>query len=365
MELRSDAFWMARALEWADRGKWTAAPNPMVGCVIVARDGRLLGEGFHYSAGGPHAEIAALNAVREEDRGEIAGATVYVTLEPCSHHGRTPPCADRLVAEGVGRVVVAIEDPFPEVSGRGIDRLREAGIPVDLGCCASRAAFQNRRFLHAHRTGMPFVVLKWAQSADGYFDPRQAPAAGSGMVAITDPGTRRLSHAWRAWEQGILIGGRTAAIDHPRLDVRDAPGRSPLRFILDPNGSHLADGQAVAAMRAVEGEIWHIHSPGIPCAPGCRSLMWEPSTGLVELLRNIRRETGILSLLVEGGKATLQAFLDAGIWNEMRVLTSNKSLGGGLLAPHPHPPLPSPYDSGTSGPDSWTCTLAQTSSSAP
>ena len=360
MERGSDEFWMARALEWADRGRWSAAPNPLVGCVIVGRDGRLLGEGFHWKAGGPHAEVAALDAVREEDRGAIVGATVYVTLEPCSHQGRTPPCADRLVAEGVGRVVVALEDPFPAVSGRGIAKLREAGIQVDVGCAGPAAAFQNRRFLHAQRTGMPFVVLKWAQSADGYFDPRQAPAAGAGMMAITNPGTRKLSHAWRAWEQGILIGGRTASVDRPRLDVRDAPGRSPVRFILDPNGSQLADGQAVASMRMVEGEIWHIHSPKIPCADGCLSLPWDPSTGLRELLRNIRTKTGIISLLVEGGKATLQAFLDEGAWDEMRILASNMSLGGGLLAPRLPSPVPLPYDNGTIGPDSWSCTLAPT-----
>lgn len=363
MERGSDEFWMARALEWADRGRWTAAPNPLVGCVIVARDGRLLGEGFHWKAGGPHAEVAALHAVREEDRGEIVGATVYVTLEPCAHHGRTPPCADRLVAEGVGRVVVAMEDPFPAVSGQGIARLRAAGIDVEVGCGKQAAAFLNRRFLHAHRTQMPYVVLKWAQSADGYFDPRQSPLPGAGMVAITHPGTRRLSHTWRAWEQGILVGGRTAAIDLPRLDVRDAPGRSPLRFILDPRGEQLADGRAVAAMQEVDGEIWHIHAPEVACAWGCQSLPWDPRTGLPALLGKIWKATGILSLLVEGGRATLQAFLDEGCWDEMRVLTADHTLGGGLLAPHPTPGHPAPYASGTIGPDQWTCTLAPTPSS--
>jgi diaminohydroxyphosphoribosylaminopyrimidine deaminase/5-amino-6-(5-phosphoribosylamino)uracil reductase len=345
---------MGRALEWAQRGRWGAAPNPMVGCVIVSASGRLLGEGFHQRPGEPHAEIAALNQVASGDRGEIPGSTLYVTLEPCAHHGRTPPCADRLVAERVGRVVVSLLDPFPAVAGRGLERLRKAGIAVEVGLGAEEAAFQNRRFLHVQRTGRPYVVLKWAQSADGFMDPRSGAQPGAGMVALTAPASRRVSHAWRSWEGGILVGGKTAAIDRPRLDVRDAPGPSPIRFVLDPSGNHLSD----ADVRANLAPFWHIHQPDTPVAPGAESLPWTPDEGLPELLQRIQATTGVLSLLIEGGPTTLSAFIEAGIWDEIRILTAPKYLGSGLQAPPLPSPLPAPYRTGRAGTDAWQCILA-------
>ena len=220
----TDAAFMHRALQLARLGAGRVAPNPLVGCVLV-RNGAIIGEGWHQRYGQGHAEVNAVAGV--PDKTLLKGCTAYVTLEPCSHVGKTPPCADLLVKTGVGRVVVSHTDPNPLVAGRGLQKLQQAGIATETGCLAPQARWLNRRFLTFIEKKRPYVILKWAQTADGFLtDPQGRP------LAISGPLSQRLLHRWRAEEDAFLIGSRTALADNPRLNVRHGPGRSPLRVVL-------------------------------------------------------------------------------------------------------------------------------------
>ena len=308
----TDALYLSRAFELAERGRGGTEPNPRVGCVLVAGD-RVIGEGWHRRAGEAHAEVRALEAVRSADRPAIRGCTAYVSLEPCSHHGRTPPCADRLAAEGVGRVVVGRMDCDPRVNGRGCARLEAAGIEVVVAPAASAVgrtiADQLRRFETVRTAGRPYVVLKWAVTADGFVDHREPGTAlpGSGGSPISAPHTRLLSHAWRTWEDAILVGGLTADIDVPQLDARAVAGRQPLPIVL---------GLALPADHPLSG----------------RALLLDPGTDLAAALRYLTADHGITSILVEGGPSTHRRFLAAGVWDEIRVITSPDAVGKGLRA---------------------------------
>ena len=304
-----DEVFLGRAFELAERGRGGTEPNPRVGCVLVA-GGRVIGEGWHRRAGEAHAEVRALEAVRSGDRAAVRECTAYVTLEPCSHQGRTPPCADRLVAEGVGRVVVGRRDVDSRVDGRGLERLRTAGVEVVVAPEMSEIALQLRRFEVPRREGRPYIVLKWAQSSDGFVDARTAgeAEAGSGGTPISAARSRLLSHAWRTWEDGIVIGGRTALVDVPQLDARAAAGRSPRPVVL---GRPLPAGHPLAA----------------------RAFLLDPDTSLPAALARLAAEHGLSSLLVEGGPTTHGKFLAAGVWDEIRILESPHALGRGLRAP--------------------------------
>lgn len=280
---------------------------------MLVAGGRVIGEGWHRRAGEAHAEVRALEAVRAADRAAIRGCTAYVTLEPCSHHGRTPPCADRLVAEGVRRVVVGRPDCDPRVQGRGCARLEAAGIEVvrvpQTRLEAGALAAQLRRFETTRVLGRPYVVLKWAQTSDGFVDPRtpdEAPS-GSGSSPISSPAARLLSHAWRTWEDGILVGGRTAVVDVPQLDARAAAGRQPRPLVL---------GSALPADH--------------PLQPTALTL--DPNEDLPAALQRLAAENGLTSLLVEGGPTTHRRFLAAGVWDEIRILISPDAIGKGLPA---------------------------------
>lgn len=301
MTTRQDEVWMRRALDLARKGR--TSPNPKVGCVIVSASGTFLGEGFHKAAGMPHAEIEALASVPAERRTELPGATYFVTLEPCSHFGRTPPCADRLVAEKAGRVVVAAEDPNPLVAGQGLQRLRAAGIETESGLCAEEAAALNAPFFVNMREQRPYVILKWAQSADGFIDSRVQAAPGAGGIALTGKLAGVINHAWRAEVDGILVGRRTVEIDLPRLTNRRAPGPSPQAFVLDPSGK-LPEGHPFFTQG---GKRW---------------------TGSLEA-------SGLHSLIVEGGRVTLERWMAEQPFDEIRRFTAlDCQLQKGLEAPH-------------------------------
>ncbi|MDE6285570.1 MAG: bifunctional diaminohydroxyphosphoribosylaminopyrimidine deaminase/5-amino-6-(5-phosphoribosylamino)uracil reductase RibD, partial [Muribaculaceae bacterium] len=306
----SDEACMRRALQLAALGRFHASPNPMVGAVIVAPDGRVIGEGWHRQCGCGHAEVNAVAAVA--DPAQLRKATMYVTLEPCSHWGRTPPCAQLLIDKGIPRVVVAARDPFPAVSGRGIAMLREAGVEVEVGLLERESLSLNARFITAHTQQRPFTILKWAQSRDGFLDRRRHD--GSTAARISTPLTSTLMHNLRSRCDAILAGSGTVLADDPRLDARLWPGgRAPRPVVLDRRGRLAADARCMR--------------------DGC--IVERADTSPAQLLPRLYAEHGITSLLVEGGAAVLHSFIDSGLWDVARVETSPESFGAAGAAPAP------------------------------
>lgn len=284
----NDELYMRRALQLALGGEGRVAPNPMVGAVIVA-DGRIIGEGFHRAFGGPHAEVNAVASVKEADRHLLGRATIYVTLEPCSHYGKTPPCAKLIIDKGLQRVVVGAPDPNPLVAGRGVRMIREAGINIKENVLIDECLEINRRFMTAHTLDHPWIQLKWAQSADGFmaaFDSNGKPCP----VRLSNALSMVWMHRERASVEAIMVGANTAKIDRPRLDVRHWAGRNPQRI-----------------------ECLH-------------------QTDISELVENLHHE-GLTSLMVEGGPTLLQSFIDKGFFDEIRIESSPLCIGNGLRAP--------------------------------
>ena len=315
--------WMRRCLQLARGGANSTAPNPMVGAVLVKSD-HLLAEGWHKLAGGPHAEVECLRQLGETTIPN--DAVMYVNLEPCSHHGRTPPCADLLIDRGVKSVVVAHNDPFPEVSGRGIARLRMAGIDVTEGVLRDEARWTNRRFLTSVEQGRPYIILKWARSADGFLD--QQPRNERQVQRISGPDTNLLVHRWRSEEQAILVGSRTVINDDPQLTVRHVAGRSPLRVVIDrenkvPARSRVFDDAADSLLVTFkQREDVHVEQHVI-----------DPSEDPIDaLLRELHRRQ-VRSLLVEGGGELLHHFLERRLWDEARVITGSPVFRKGTPAP--------------------------------
>ncbi|MEO0000932.1 MAG: bifunctional diaminohydroxyphosphoribosylaminopyrimidine [Bacteroidota bacterium] len=311
---------MELALELAAAGRGYVSPNPMVGAVLCY-DGRVIGQGWHQQFGGPHAEVNCLNAVSPEDQHLISKATMYVTLEPCAHHGKTPPCADLLIRSGIQHVVVAAVDPFDAVKGQGIARMRLAGLRVEQGLLAKEATELNSRFFTYHIQHRPYITLKWAETSDGFM--------GSGSAVrlfISGEETNKLVHTWRAAEDAILIGAGTAVLDDPLLNVRLVEGHSPLRIIVDvsaqlPAGLKMFnDGQPVVVVnKLIEGVEGHVTYLKMDLARGPEPLLdW-------------LYEKKIQGLMVEGGKKTLQYFLDSGFWDEIKIITNTTLNTGGVV----------------------------------
>ncbi|MEZ4756440.1 MAG: bifunctional diaminohydroxyphosphoribosylaminopyrimidine deaminase/5-amino-6-(5-phosphoribosylamino)uracil reductase RibD [Flavobacteriales bacterium] len=317
--------WMARCLQLARRGATSAAPNPLVGSVLVQGD-RALAEGWHERPGTGHAEVRCLSAFGP---GAVpADATLYVNLEPCAHHGRTPPCADLIIARGIRSVVIGHEDPFPAVAGQGIARLRRAGISIHVGVLEAEARWLNRRFLTSIVAGRPYVVLKWARSADGLID--QAGRSVRGGTPISGAASNILVHRWRSEEQAILVGGMTVLHDDPSLTVRHVAGRQPLRVVLDrsgvaPAGSRLfTDGGPTLLFTGQP-------RPDI----NVEQLVISQGSNALDGILKVLHERQIRSVLVEGGARTHEAFFAAGLWDEARVIEAPLVLGSGTKAPSP------------------------------
>jgi len=308
---------MRRALELATLGRGHVSPNPLVGCVIVHED-KLIGEGWHQRYGEAHAERNAMLSVRPEDVSLLPESTVYVTLEPCSHYGKQPPCADLLIEKRVRRVVCCNDDPNPLVSGQGFAKLRMAGIDVETGVLAETGRALNDRFFTFMEKERPYVILKWAETADGFISGESGQP-----VPISGPLSQRLVHQWRSWEDAIMVGTNTARIDNPRLNVRLVPGRNPVRIVIDKqlrldtslnlfDGSQPTLGYNFIRTETV-GQTSYIQlSPKKPFLP--------------QLLADLY-ERRIQSVLVEGGTTLLNSLLDAGLWDEMRVFRSRTMLG--------------------------------------
>ncbi len=306
-----DEKYMARCLQLAASGALHTAPNPMVGAVVV-HNGRIIGEGYHRRCGGPHAEVHAIRSVREPAL--LREATLYVSLEPCSHHGKTPPCVDLIISKGIPRVVVGCVAPFSEVSGRGIEKLRAAGVSVSVGGVEQQCLDLNRRFITFHQHRRPYVTLKWAQSSDGFIG-----IAGQ-TVSISSPLTLMAVHRLRALHSAILVGRRTAAADNPTLNIRHWVGEHPLRVVDDrnrllPSTLKLFDGTLPTRDYTADASS----EPTPLDAAAVTYVSLDFSQPIVPQMLRALWERGVQSLLVEGGRETLQQFIEAGAWDEAFV----------------------------------------------
>ena len=322
----ADVLYMRRCLQLARLGEELVAPNPMVGAVIV-HDGRIIGEGWHRRFGSWHAEPNAIRSVR--DRSLLPSSTLYVSLEPCAHYGKTPPCAELIVREHIGRVVVGRLDPNPLVAGRGVELLRQAGTEVVTGVLEAECRALNKRFLMLHEHHRPYITLKWAQSADGLLD-RCRTSAAEPVAVISNRVTKQLVHRLRAESMAILVGTQTALFDNPGLRTTRWSGRNPLRVLIDrslrlPAGSQLHDEQApTLVFSELSAYPFETHAEVVQI--DFRTDIWP------QVMQHLAKRQ-IHSLIVEGGARTLQSLLDAGLYDELHVEVGMSRLGEGVQAP--------------------------------
>jgi len=319
----TDEIYMQRCIDIAKRGIRAVAPNPMVGCVIVVHD-KIIGEGYHEQYGEAHAEVNAINNVANKSL--LKNATLYVSLEPCSHSGKTPPCCDLLIQKGIKKVVVGTKDPNPLVGGKGIEKLKNSGVDVSEGILKEQCLELNKRFFTFHEKQRPYVILKWAQTLDGFLD--QIREDGEQKINwITEPETKTLVHKWRSEEQSILVGRNTITNDNPSLTVRDYGGMNPIRLVID-------------SQLQISGNL-NIYSKDAPTIVFNRvkdkkenNVEWikikETSTS--NILEELYRR-GIQSVFVEGGSRTLQYFIIDNVWDEARVIVGQKYFKEGYKAP--------------------------------
>lgn len=298
--MNTDERYIRRCIELAQKGLGNVQPNPMVGAVIVY-NGQIIGEGYHQKYGEPHAEVNAINSVA--DKSLLRQSTIYVSLEPCSHYGKTPPCADKLIEVGIPRVVIGSTDPNEKVNGKGIAKLRAAGTDVTVGVLKEECDELNKRFFTYHLRRRPYVILKWAQTADGYMDIDRT-ANPDGKYWITNDKVKVLTHRWRSEEQAILIGYKTYLNDRPQLTTRLWPGKSPARYIAcrNPESAEPVEGFTLVSE--------------------------EPEAALQRLY-----DDKMQSVIIEGGRKTLDRFIASGIWDEARILTGDQTWGAGMEAP--------------------------------
>lgn len=321
---RNDEIYLARCLELAKNGYGHAFPNPLVGCVIV-HEGEIIGEGFHFQPGEGHAEVRAIQSVKNKEL--LKDATLYVNLEPCSHYGKTPPCTDLIIDKQIPTIVIGTLDPSPKVAGKGVEKLFQNGHQVTVGVLEEACAQLNKRFFTAHQNNRPYVVLKWAQSTDAYFAPnRQDPEQ---PFWISNAYAKQLTHKYRAAETAILTGKTTALKDNPSLTTREWAGDSPLRVYIDP--------------KLELPEHYALNNREVPtlvfCQKGAKNhhnriheeIDFEQRLPAQILEKLQSRE--IQSVLIEGGSHTLQSFIDSGLWDEARVFTGDRELKHGLKAP--------------------------------
>jgi len=321
--MTTDQMYMQRAIDLARLGSGNVAPNPMVGAVIVLNE-RILGEGYHKVFGGPHAEVNAIEQVKDKEL--LKEATIYVTLEPCAHFGKTPPCAALLVRHQFKRVVIGCLDPFSKVNGKGVDILRKSGIAVDTGILEKECRELNKRFFTFHERQRPYVILKWAQTKDGFLDKIRSENE-TGINWITAPETKVLVHKWRSEEQSILIGRKTAQNDDPSLTVRELSGKNPIRVIIDSqlklatDLNVFSDDAPTLIFNRVKNEI-----------QGNNEWIKISETN-TELILNELYKRNIQSVFVEGGSRTLQYFIFGNVWDEARVIIGDIHFGTGKKAP--------------------------------
>jgi len=330
---------MLRCLELAQLGAGSVAPNPMVGCVIV-HDGKIIGEGYTSPYGGNHAEVNAINSVT--DASLLPHSTLYVSLEPCAHFGKTPPCANLIIEKNIRRVVIACLDPFAQVNGLGIKRLMEAGIDVKIGVLEAEAQEVNRRFFTFHQKKRPYIILKWAETADGFVDGIRTNA-NQPSLKITSETANILVHKWRAEEAAIMIGKNTALLDNPSLTTRKYAGKNPIRILLDgkmetPTASNIFNDEAETILfyESTKSEIRNSKLGTRNSQLGTRNS--ELETISVETFHNLKsilselHTRNIQSVIVEGGPTLHASFYTAGLWDEIRRFVTPITIEKGVKA---------------------------------
>ena len=319
--------YISRCIELAKNGLGTTYPNPLVGSVIVY-DGKIIGEGWHKKSGEPHAEVNAVNSVK--DKTLLKKATIYVSLEPCSHFGKTPPCCDLIIKNGIPNIVIGTVDPNIKVAGNGIKKLTDAGAAVTIGILEKECKKLNKRFFTFHEKKRPYIILKWAESQDGFIAPSKNIRHEQKPFWITNEFSRQLAHKWRSEEQAILVGTNTVIDDNPRLDVRDWSGNNPIRIVLDKNNriqndSHVFDNQIKTIILCQS--ITSINS---------ENTIFERidfDKNIAPQIIEVLYKHKIQSLIIEGGRQTLQTFIDENLWDEARIFVGNESLENGTKAP--------------------------------
>lgn len=319
-----DKHYMQRCLFLAQKGLGQTYPNPLVGCVIVYQD-KIIGEGWHQKAGGLHAEAMAIEAV--EHKNLLKKSTLYVNLEPCAHFGKTPPCANLIVKHRIHRVVVASLDPHKVVEGKGIKILTQAGCKVVLNVLNKEASFLNRRFFTFHQKKRPYIILKWAQTQDHFMGPTKNEKKKGSVFWITETLAQQRSHQWRSEEQGILVGVQTVVDDDPQLTTRHWSGNNPARFVIDPNkripkNSKIMTDAYASHLLNKKKVVVHKNKVFLKTDfTNCKTIL--------QALFNMK----IQSVIIEGGRSTLNSFLKEELWDEIRIFENSKKLHSGIPAP--------------------------------
>ena len=313
--MNSDEKYMSRCIQLAKSGAGNVAPNPMVGAVLVYEN-KIIGEGFHQKYGEAHAEVNCINSVPAEQKSLIEKSTLYVSLEPCAHHGKTPPCADLIVKNKIKKAVIGCQDVYEQVAGKGIEKLQNAGVEVVTGVLENESKDLNKRFFTFHQQKRPYIILKWAQSANAKIGSKNGE-----RVLISNGFSNRLVHKWRSEEAGILVGENTALKDDPSLTTRLWKGENPVRIVIDP------ELKLPASLKIFNHESKTIIYNLIKNSPGknIKYIQLNPENLLESLLSSLY-ENDIQSLLVEGGAKTLQSFIDQNLWDEARVITNGKMI---------------------------------------
>ena len=324
--MNTQEAYMKRCLQLAAKGMGSVAPNPMVGCVIVYQD-KIIGEGYHQKYGEAHAEVNAINAV--EDKELLKNVTLYVNLEPCSHYGKTPPCADLIIEHKIPYVIIGSIDTNSLVSGKGIEKLAKAGIDVKIGVLEKECKELNKRFFTFYDKKRPYIILKWAQTKNGFIDNKRTEDNIGMALQITNRESKILVHKWRSEEQAIMVGTNTALLDNPQLTVREVNGKNPLRITIDkwlriPKSYHLFDKSTpTLVFTAVD----------MPSENNLEYVKIDFDKDVIMQISNELYKRNIQSLIVEGGELLLKSFIESNCWDEARVFISDITIGRGVNAP--------------------------------
>ena len=313
---------MKRCIELASKGIGHVSPNPLVGSVIVY-NGKIIGEGYHQNYGKEHAEVNAISSVK--DKSLLPKSTIYVNLEPCSHFGKTPPCANLIIEHKIPKVVIGSIDSFSKVSGKGIDRMKNAGIEVEVGVLEKESRELNKRFFTFQEKKRPYIIIKWAESKDGYIAPKNQTEP----FWMTSSESKKLVHKWRAEETAILVGRVTAEKDNPSLTVREVEGKNPIRIVIDKDLKLSTDlnlfnnDSETIVFNAIKSE-----------ENDTNRFIKIDFNNLIKSILNELYKQNIQSLIIEGGSKTIQSFIDENMWDEARIFTTKKELKDGVKAPN-------------------------------
>jgi len=318
--------YIKRCIQLAKNGLGTSYPNPLVGSVIV-HDSKIIGEGWHYEAGKPHAEVNAIRSVKDPTL--LKDATIYVSLEPCSHFGKTPPCSDLIIENGIKRVIIGTVDPFAKVAGNGIKKLMNAGCDVTVGVLEKECHELNKRFFTFHNKQRPYIILKWAQTLDRFIAPKATQKRAP--VWITNQYSRQIVHQWRSEEQAILVGNQTVIKDNPRLTIRDWFGKQPTRIVIDRFGKTPPDSAVfdntidTIVITTEEFKKRNTHNISYEII--------NTENNFTEEICSILHQRHIQSVIIEGGAKTIQSFISENLWDEARIFEGNTTFGVGITAP--------------------------------